>query len=320
MIVSASRRTDIPAFYSDWFFRRLEEGYLYVKNPMNPHQVSKILLNRDTVDCFVFWTKDPGPMMEKLPLLDRLGYLYYFQFTLTPYGPDVEPGLPHKNKQVKTFRELSSRLGPERVIWRYDPVLLNPVYTREYHCEWFARLCGCLEGYTDTCVISFLDMYQKIKRNMESIEAEKITRDDILTLASFMGPEAGRRNISLRTCSETVDLSEYQIQKGKCIDDRLISRLLGSPLDVKKDDTQREECGCVKSVDIGTYNTCVHFCKYCYANYSVPQVEANRRTHNPDSPLLTGIMTGEEHITVREMKSVICRSSDGQMCLELDGR
>ena len=131
MIVSASRRTDIPAFYSDWFFRRLEEGYLYVKNPMNPRQVSKILLSPDTVDCFVFWTKDPGPMMERLSVLNRLGYPYYFQFTLTPYGTDVEPGVPHKNELVRTFRELSCRLGPERVIWRYDPVLLSPSYTRE---------------------------------------------------------------------------------------------------------------------------------------------------------------------------------------------
>lgn len=146
MIISASRRTDIPAFYSDWFFKRLEEGYLYVRNPMNPGQVSKILLNQDTVDCFVFWTKDPGPMMERLSVLDRLGYPYYFQFTLTPYGADVELGLPHKNELVKTFRELSARLGPERVIWRYDPVLLSPSYTREYHSSGFH---GCAAAWRD---------------------------------------------------------------------------------------------------------------------------------------------------------------------------
>lgn len=316
MIVSASRRTDIPAFYPDWFFRRLEEGYLYVKNPMNPNQVSKILLNRDTVDCFVFWTKNPGPMMERLSVLDCLGYPYYFQFTLTPYGRDVEPGLPHKNQLIRSFRQLSEQLGPERVIWRYDPVLLSPVYTKEFHCEWFGKLCSCLSGYTDTCVISFLDMYQKIRKNMGSIEAGTMRQEDMIWLAAAMGPEAQRHGISLRTCSEAADLSEFHIQKGRCIDDRLIARMVGAPLEVKKDDTQRDACGCVKSVDIGTYNTCGHSCKYCYANLKPELVESNRRMYSPDSPLLAGRLKGGERITVREMKSVVCRGDDGQMSME----
>ena len=315
MIVSASRRTDIPAFYSDWFFRRLEEGYLYVKNPMNPRQVSKILLSPDTVDCFVFWTKDPGPMMERLSVLNRLGYPYYFQFTLTPYGTDVEPGVPHKNELVRTFRELSCRLGPERVIWRYDPVLLSPSYTREYHFQWFSRLCGSLEGYTHTCVISFLDMYRKIKGRMEQIQPSTMTGEDIVSLASFMGPEAERHGMTIRTCSEAGDLSGFHIQKGKCIDDQLIAGLLGRLLAVRKDPAQREECGCVKSVDIGAYNTCSHFCRYCYANFSPAQVEANRRMHDPESPLLCGRLTGEERITEREMKSAVRPADDGQMRL-----
>lgn len=318
MIISASRRTDIPAFYSDWFFKRLEEEYLYVRNPMNPRQVSKIVLNQDTVDCFVFWTKDPGPMMERLSVLDRLGYPYYFQFTLTPYGADVEPGLPHKNELVKAFRELSARLGPERVIWRYDPVLLSPSYTREYHFQWFSRLCGCLEGYTRTCVVSFLDMYRKIKGRMEQINTRMVTEEDIISLASFMGPEAERHGMAIRTCSEAADLSGFHIQRGKCIDDQLIAGLLGRPLDVKKDSTQREECGCVKSVDIGAYNTCPHLCRYCYANFSPDQVEINRRLHDPASPLLCGRLTGEERITVREMKSVACPACDGQLRLAFD--
>lgn len=318
VIISASRRTDIPSFYSDWLFRRLAEGYLYVKNPMNPNQVSEILLNQDTVDCFVFWTKDPGPMMEKLSILDRLGYPYYFQFTLTPYGRDVEPGLRGKEDLVRTFRELSKRLGPERVIWRYDPILLSPVYTREFHYEWFSRLCGGLEGYTDTCVISFLDMYQKIRKNMKTIETSAITRDDMAALAGFMGHAAKGYGISVRTCSEEVCLDEFGIQKGRCIDDRLITRLVQSPLDVKKDDTQREACGCVKSVDIGAYHTCGHGCRYCYANFSQAQAEANLRLHDPGSPLLLGRLTGKERITVRDMRSVICRRDEGQMEINWD--
>lgn len=257
-------------------------------------------------------------MMERLSVLDRLGYPYYFQFTLTPYGADVEPGLPHKNELVKTFRELSARLGPERVIWRYDPVLLSPSYTREYHFQWFSRLCSSLEGYTHTCVISFLDMYRKIKGRMDRIQTRAMTGEDMVSLASFMGPEAERHGMTVRTCTEAADLSGFHIQKGKCIDDQLIAGLLGRPLDVKKDSTQREECGCVKSVDIGAYNTCPHLCRYCYANFSPDQVEVKRRLHDPDSPLLCGRLTGEERITVREMKSVVCPAGGGQMRLAFD--
>ena len=147
MIVSVSRRTDIPAFYPDWFFRRLEEKYVYVRNPMNPRQVSELRLDRDSVDCFVFWTKNPGPMMDRLSALDEMGYPYYFQFTLTAYGTDLEPGVADKDEMIKIFRRLSRRIGPERVVWRYDPVLLGGDYTIQYHREWFEKMCRALRIY-----------------------------------------------------------------------------------------------------------------------------------------------------------------------------
>lgn len=316
MIVSASRRTDIPAFYAEWFYNRLVENYLYVRNPMNPKQVSELKLSRDTVDCFVFWTKNPGPMMDRLSILDTMGYPYYFQFTLTAYGQDMEPGLPDKRELVETFRTLSRRIGAERVIWRYDPILLGGIYNVEYHCRWFEQLCKSLSGYTQTCVISFIDMYARIKKSMEHMGVYDMGAGDIRLLASLLGPIAKQYRIGLQTCSEAMDLSEYGIQKGKCIDDRLISRITGRELDVKKDDTQRETCGCVKSVDIGTYHTCAHFCRYCYANLNPPQVQENRRQHDPDSPLLIGRLNGEEKITQRVMKSVFRHSDDGQMELQ----
>ena len=305
MIVSVSRRTDIPAFYPDWFFRRLEEKYVYVRNPMNPRQVSELRLDRDSVGCFVFWTKNPGPMMDRLSALDEMGYPYYFQFTLTAYGTDLEPGVADKDEMIKIFRRLSRRIGPERVVWRYDPVLLGGDYTIQYHREWFEKMCRALCGYTESCVISFLDMYSRIKKNMEYQGILPLSQEDIRILASILGPIAARYGIRMSTCSEEMDLEEYGIRKGKCIDDRLIESITGHHLDVKKDDTQRASCGCVKSVDIGTYHTCSHFCRYRYANMSQRQVEENRRQHNPDSPLLIGSLRGDEKITPRVMRSVI---------------
>ena len=305
MIVSASRRTDIPAFYPDWFYRRLEEKYVYVRNPMNPRQVSELRLDRDAVDCFVFWTKNPAPMMERLSMLDDRGIPYYFQFTLTAYGTDLEPGIGDKGEMVRTFRRLSRRIGMERVVWRYDPVLLGGKYTVQYHGEQFEKMCRALCGYTETCVISFLDMYARIKKDMERLGILPLGREDIRLLASVLGPVAARYGIRLTTCSEEMDFSEYGIHRGKCIDDRLIASVTGHELDVKKDDTQRASCGCVKSVDMGTYHTCAHFCRYCYANLSQSRVEENRRQHNPDSPLLIGSLRGDEKITSRVMKSVI---------------
>ena len=204
MIVSVSRRTDIPAFYPDWFFRRLEEKYVYVRNPMNPRQVSELRLDRDSVDCFVFWTKNPGPMMDRLSALDEMGYPYYFQFTLTAYGTDLEPGVADKDEMIKIFRRLSRRIGPERVVWRYDPVLLGGDYTIQYHREWFEKMCRALCGYTESCVISFLDMYSRIKKNMEYQGILPLSQEDIRILASILGPIAARYGIRMSTCSENM--------------------------------------------------------------------------------------------------------------------
>lgn len=289
---------------------------MYVRNPMNPKQVSRILLNPDTVDCFVFWTKNPQPMLEQLPTLDAMGYPYYFQFTLTPYGQDVEPGLPDKKELEETFKRLSEYAGPERVVWRYDPVLLSRTYTKEFHWDSFARMCRSLEGYTSRCVISFLDRYNKIKRNMENLGIGELAEQDTVDLASRLGPTAVKHHMAISTCSEAADFSAFHIKRGKCIDDGLISGILGKPLNTKKDDTQRECCGCVKSVDIGTYNTCGHYCRYCYANVSPDQVRLNISRHNPGSELLVGSLIGDEKITDRVMKSV-AGEYDGQMELHL---
>ncbi len=302
MIVSVSRRTDIPAFYSEWFYNRIKDGFVYVINPFNTKQISKVELTPKTVDCFVFWTKDAEPMFKRINEIKD--FKYYFQFTLTAYRKDVEQGTRMKKDIIKTFKKLSTKIGKEKVIWRYDPILLNNYYTKEYHYEWFEKFCSQLEGFTEKCVISFLDLYKKTERNTKELNLMLLNENDMNDIANKLGKIAAKYNIEIETCSEGVDLSKYGIKKGRCIDDRLVSKIIGSPVDVKKDDTQREGCGCVKSIDIGQYNTCKHHCLYCYANFNNKSVENNCLNHDPSSPMLIGRLNGDEKITIREMKSI----------------
>ncbi|MBN7576227.1 hypothetical protein C1H57_17350 [Clostridium sp. 2-1] len=302
MIVSVSRRTDIPAFYSEWFFYRLKEGYVYVLNPMNLNQVSKVELTPETVDCFVFWTKNAKPMLNRLEELRD--YKYYFQYTITGYKSEVEKGVLNKKEIIETFKELSKKIGKERVILRYDPIFFSEEYTVSYHCKAFKKLCVQLEGYTEKCVISFIDLYKKTERNTQNLNILATTIESINNISREFSKIAQEHNIVVETCSEAYDLTEFGIKKGKCIDDSVISRIMGYEVNVKKDDTQREVCGCVKSIDIGQYNTCMHHCLYCYANFNYNQVEDNFKLHDKNYPLLIGKVRENAKITVRPMKSV----------------
>ena len=199
MILSASRRTDIPNYYSEWFINRIREGFLYVRNPMNAHQVSKINLSPDVIDCIVFWTKNPINMLGKLEELKP--YMYYFQFTLTGYGRDVEPNLPHKREAlIPTFQRLSEQIGKERVIWRYDPIFLSDRYTVEYHIKAFEEIAASLAGYTDKVVISFIDFYKKTMRNTRTLAIQQMTAQKTRTLAEKMAEIALRYSLDIETC------------------------------------------------------------------------------------------------------------------------
>ena len=289
MIISASRKTDIPAYYSEWFINRIKEGFVFSRNPMNAHQISKIPLNPEVVDCIVFWTKNPIPM---IPRLDELkDYNYYFQFTLTGYGKDIEANLPDKKKKlIPAFQELSEKLGPERVIWRYDPIAINEKYTAEYHLRAFSSIAEALNGYTERCVISFVDFYQKIRKNMEDLKIENTTVETMYDLAKEMHDIAESNNIVVATCAEKIDLASIGIEHNACIDRGIIERICGGTLKVKKDASQRTECLCVESRDIGTYNTCGNGCKYCYANYSPEKVKESMSKYDPKSPILCDVV------------------------------
>lgn len=290
MIISASRRTDIPAFYAPWLERRLKEGFVLVRNPRNPAQVRYVSLAVRDVDCFVFWTKDARPMFGLLDTLDRAGYPYYFQWTVTPYGPSIEPGLAQKEDILAAFRTLGGRLGSHRTIWRYDPVLISKEYPAKRHLEDFDRMSAFLEDSTERCVLSFVDIYGKLRGKGLSETSPGTMR----TLAREFSAIAEKRGIDLLTCCEEGDFENVGVRHGACIDKELVERLAGRSLKIGKDRNQRPLCECAESADIGVYDTCPAGCVYCYANRSKKMVDANRRRHTPESSLLIGEPSPEE--------------------------
>lgn len=304
MIISASRRTDIPAFYSDWMLNRLQQGQVLVRNPFNAHQVSRLSLDPQTVDCIVFWTKNPAPMLPRLAEIERLGYRYYFQFTLTAYGRDMERTLPPKAEVIATFQKLAERIGPERVLWRFDPILLSRTLTPAYHLDGFEYLAEQLGPYTRTCTISFLRLYEKCKRNLQDCELLALDENEKRRFVGQLAAIAKKNKLRLAACCDPFLSEQCGIESARCIDDRVLAALLGQPIHAKKDPGQRPGCGCVVSVDIGAYNSCPHGCRYCYANSNERVASRNRAAHSPDSPLLIGGLTGKEIVSDKKHRSL----------------
>lgn len=298
MIISASRRTDIPAFYSDWIIERIRSGFALVRNPFNSRQVSKVTLNPEAVDCLVFWTKDPKNMLDKLSYLKD--YCYYFQFTITPYDRSVEPGLRDKGNIIETFKKLADRIGSERVIWRYDPIIVSEQFNLAYHFRAFEKMVDLLQGHTEKCVISFLDYYKKISSGLKRLGLRRPERDEIRDVVRFFAGKAKDAGIHIETCSEEEDLDEFGITHGSCIDGNLINRLTGRNKQYSKDRYQRSACRCVESVDIGSYNTCLHRCSYCYANFSQKMIYRNYGRYDSKSPILCSRLDAGDTITERK--------------------
>lgn len=277
MIVSASRRTDIPAFFSDWFYNRVGKGFVLLRNPYNPRQIGRVTLTPDKVDGFVFWTKNAAPMLPRIGELE--GFKYYFQFTITAYGRDVERNLPDKNEVIiPAFKQI----GADKVIWRYDPIFINERYTWDYHVRAFTKLCEKLEGYTHKAVMSFVDEY--ITVNLAPLGIKQLLPEQEKALAQQIFEIAAKHGIELTSCNE-----DLGIPHSCCVDGRMFG--VRKP----KDKNQRGLCECVESVDIGTYSTCSHGCTYCYATrygYVMPSPD-------PDCDLLGPPLTGDEIIKQR---------------------
>lgn len=306
MIINTGCRTDIPAYFSKWFFNRIKDGYVYVRNPYYQHQVTKYKLNPDVVDCLVFCTKNPAAMLPRIHKIDRFGQ--YWFITITPYGKEIEPNVPPKEKVIKDFKELSTIIGVEKVGWRYDPIFITNKYTLEKHIKDFEKMAAELAGYTNDCIISFIDLYKKTKRNFFRVKEVSKEEQDII------GKEFARigkkYNIQIKTCVEGKELSKYGIDCNGCMTKPVIEHAIGSNLKVPKRKPTRD-CNCLLGNDIGVYNTCGHGCIYCYANYNMKLVRNNMKKHNPNSPFLIGGAMEEDIIKEARQKSFF----DGQMSL-----
>ncbi len=296
MIISASRRTDIPAFYTEWFMNRIRQGSCVVVNPFNSAQTYGVDLTPDAVDAIVFWSKNPAPLLPHLGELDDMGYRYYFQLTICNYPREIEQYLPPLSERIATAVGLSSRIGPRRVIWRYDPIIISNRTDAQFHTGRFASIASALEGSTTRVVVSFADFYGKVERNLaaalgcEGWRFDRTTGADGPTreLLAGLRDEAVARGLEICSCAEAVDMTDLGIPHGKCIDDELIQSIWGIEVDGRKDPGQRSACGCAPSRDIGANNTCIHGCRYCYATSSHKRALNRFTSHNPDSPDLAG--------------------------------
>ena len=310
MIIQTGMRTDIPAFYSKWFLNRIKEGYVLVRNPYDLQSVTRYSLSPDVVDLIAFCTKNPAPM---LPGMDALkDYGQYWFVTITPYGRDIELNVPDKEKVMEDFKRLSDIVGINSVGWRCDPILLTERYTLERHIDDFRHMAKTLSGYTESCVISFIDLYRKVRRNFP--EAEEVGKEERITIGKAFAEIGKEYGITIRACAEGTELEPNGVDCGGCMTVGTFEKALHAVLDVPKRKNQRSgKCACVLGTDIGAYDTCAHFCRYCYANTDAERVRRNMKAHDPDSPFLIGSCRPGDRI--REAAQESWRS--GQLTLEL---
>ena len=293
MILFASGRTDIPAFYSNWFINRVKAGFVDVRNPFNQNLVSRI--NFSDVDLIMFCSKNPLPMIDKLKML-KVPVL--FHVTITPYSKDVEPNIPDKRLIIEGVKKLSLVLGIDNVVLRYDPIFLSDKYNVDYHIRAFDKLCKNLNGYVNKIIVSFMDEYKNVRSNKNILKYRTFTREDYKKIGEAFSKSAMDNGMSVQTCFEDEDLTEYGFVKGECLSHELAYILTGKKF--KSSNVRKEKkCQCVQMVDIGDYNSCMHMCKYCYANYDEKAVFKNVREHSNLSPMLTGNVTQKDSIKER---------------------
>lgn len=283
MILQTGLRTDIPAFYSEWFMNRIKEGYVLVRNPYYPEQVTRYEINPDVVDVIGFCTKNPEPVLKYMDRLKMYGQ--YWCVTITSYGKDLEPNVPNKQDVINSFRGLSKAIGVNSVSWRYDPVLVSEKYSVEYHAYAFEKIAAQLSGYTETCIISFVELYEKVKRNAPEIRA--VSDSEQVTLAKIFAETGRKYGITVKGCHENPKLAQCGIDISGCLNRSVYEKALGIPIILPKKKSQRD-CNCFFGTDIGAYNSCGHFCRYCYANADVRSVKENMARHDPNSPFLIG--------------------------------
>ena len=295
MILNISGRTDIVAFYSDWLMNRLDERFIDVRNPFNPKMVSRIMM--DDVDLLFFCTKNPTPILDKLKDIKKK---VYFHVTLTSYKKDIEPNIPPKSKVIESIKKLSNIIGKENLVIRYDPIFISEEYSLDYHVKAFDKLCELLDGYVCKILIHFINDYKNVRNNYSILKYRKLTEKDYGVIGRSFSKSAKKHNIVVHTCNEERDLTEFGFIKDDCISKELAFKLTGKIYKKKWKARKDLVCECVEMVDIGVYNSCKHFCKYCYANYDEKKVNDNYNKHNPKSSLLIGELSDDDIIKIRK--------------------
>ncbi|MEI0492556.1 DUF1848 domain-containing protein [Brachyspira intermedia] len=300
MIISASRRTDIPSLHTKWFLNRLKEEYLITQNPISKNNFYKIPLNKNIVDIIVFWSKNPN--IDFLKEVRDLGYKFYLHFTITPYDKNIERNIPNKKLLIRNFQTISKLFGKEKIIWRYDPIILNDDFNANYHINNFKNFADSLNGYTDECIFSFVQIYSKIKNNIKNIND-----NDKIILIENIKEISEKNNIKLKSCSQDFDkITNIRVEKSACIDKERIQKILGYSIKEKKDKSQRKLCNCIESIDIGMYNTCTNGCIYCYANSKniLKDYDANNEILSDKN------LIDNENINITERKIIINEKND----------
>ena len=299
MILNTGSRTDIPAFYSEWFMNRIREGYVMVRNPYDEKRIIRYNLNKDLIDVIVFCTKNPKPILKYIDELKQ--YPLYFNVTITPYGKEIEPNVPHKKEIMDSFIELSKKIGIKNIVWRYDPIFLNERYTLDYHLLIFEKMAAYLEGYCDAVIISFIDLYEKTRRNFK--EVREVSFEDQCRITQAFVKIAEKHGMKIRLCHEDEKLEVYGADASGCLSQKVLEEAIGEKLQVKTTNFTRQGCKCLLGNDIGVYNSCMHLCRYCYANYDALIVEKNFRLHDPKSPLLIGNIKEDDVISIHHSVS-----------------
>ncbi|MEW5771963.1 MAG: DUF1848 domain-containing protein [Thermodesulfobacteriota bacterium] len=295
MIISASRRTDIPGFYARWFMNRVRAGSCLVGNPFNPAQVSRVSLRPEDVDCVVFWTRHGRPLLPHLAELEARGLRPVFLYSILGYPREIDPGCPPLPRSLDSFSRLADRLGPDRLTWRYDPIVLSGATGLDWHRRRFERIARALRGATRRVAASFVLPYRKTRSRLEALEKKGIrvrdwTREDAAALLPDLAAASADNGMELRACGHEEDFSGFGVGRARCIDPAWLGAALGLALPEGKDPCQRPACGCAPSRDIGAYDTCGFGCAYCYATSSPARARANRRAHDPAAPaLLAGV-------------------------------
>ncbi len=308
MILNTGLRTDIPGFFSEWFYNRIDEGFVYVRNPYAKNQIYSYRLDPELIDCIIFTTKNPRPMFRNLEKIDKFNQ--YWHITITPYGKEIEPNVPPVDEVIDSFKFLSERLGKEKVTLRYDPIFISEKYSLEKHIESFDYILDSLSDYTTEAIISFIDLYEKTKRNFPN--AKEVTQDERLRIGEEFAKIGEKYNIKVKTCAEGTELERFGIDSSGCMTKEVIEKAINKNLDIPKQKARNGECYCLLNNDIGEYNTCNHGCLYCYANSNKRLVKRNLKLHDPKSPILIGEIKEDDIIIERKQESCISKEKTKQ--------